>query len=144
MDFYITFGLTLAAFSLLVSWMFISSRVPVWLRALAAATAAALALMLWTQAITLVGLPLPGEPPDNSTIIDFIVDDTIVYLWVLDKDGHTPRSYKLSDPTHHKAKELHEARGTGLRPTQKLVYHVTADSIVDIVSSLPPKEDRGY
>lgn len=140
MDFYVTFGLTLAAFSLVTAWMFISSRVPVWVRALAAATAAGLALLLWTQAITLVGFPLPGEPPDKSTIIAFMIDDNNVYLWVLDKDGHTPRSYLLTDHDHRKAKALRDARGVGLRPTQKLVYHVSRDSIVDVVSSLPPKD----
>ena len=143
MDFYITFGLTLGAFSLVTAWMFISSRVPVWVRALAAAIAAVLALLLWTQAIMLVGLPLPGVPPDNSTIIDFLVEDTVVYLWVLDRDGHTPRSYKLPDHDHRKSKALHEARGVGLRPTQKLVYHETRDSIVDVVSALPPKNPGG-
>ncbi len=140
MDFYLTIGTTLTAFSLLTAWMFISSRVPVWVRALAAASAAALAVALWMQAIELLGYPAPGEPPDNSTIIAWMVDGPTVYLWVVDKYGPEPRSYKLPDQEHHKAKNLSDARGVGLRPTQKLVYHVSRESIVDVVSSLPPKD----
>lgn len=141
---YIAFGIALSLFSILVAWMFISSRVRVSTRIAASLVAVALAVVMWLQASSFLGYPINGEPNDGDVIIDFIVLKPNIYLWVLDSNAVRtlsggPRAYNLAY-TKPKAEALFKARQAAGDLDGILVFHRTqGDDVVNIRSQLPTK-----
>lgn len=120
MNHYFAFGGSVAAFSLLIAWMFISSRVAVWVRAVIAVVAVTLALVVWLQVTALLGYAVNGEPRDGSRLIAFVLARPLIYLWAL--EDWVPRSYVIPYG-EGAAKELFDAQREAARSNGRMVYH---------------------
>jgi hypothetical protein len=92
---YFPIGGMLAMFAIVTGFMFITSKVAVWLRASAAALAVVLAVGIWLNATSLIGFPVNGEPQDSGVVIGLLPDkhNNVVYAWVFQEDG--PRAYQM-------------------------------------------------
>lgn len=92
---YFPIGAMLAAFALMVGFMFITSRVSVAIRAGAAALAAGLAIAVWLNAMALMGYAVAAYPKDSGIVMSVMPDRVhgFVYAWVLQADG--PRAYQM-------------------------------------------------
>jgi len=92
---YFPIGSMLACFALLIGAMFITSRISVFVRAGASVASVALAIMIWINAMALIGFPTNGEPHDTGTVLDVLGDKPhgYIYAWVLEANG--PRAYRM-------------------------------------------------
>jgi hypothetical protein len=138
---FVIFGVTLAIFSILVAWMFISSRVRPLTRVLASVVAVSLAVLMWVQVTAFIGYATTDEPPDGSVILWFYVKRPVIYIWALDEGG--PRGFIIGYKAK-KAELLFKARDVAMLNGGALIFHHRGpgdgDDVVSVTDALPGKD----
>jgi hypothetical protein len=119
---YFLIGSLMAGFALLLAFMFITSRVPVWMRAFVAAIGVGCAILIWINSTALMGYPVKAIPHEGDTILDIHVDDEAKAIYLLVEEGRVPRLHQILFNLKL-ANDLIDAQLHATQTNGRLVFH---------------------
>ena len=153
---YFAIGGLLAGFGILMAWMFITSRVPVFIRIGASAVAVIFAVSIWLNSTALMGFPVHGFPREGDAVAFSLIDrdHEAIYLWI--EENEAPRIYMLPWDSDT-ARALLKAQQKALDENGRMVFRLrpndgaggrfgsslhseSAPIEIDVVPVLPPKD----
>lgn len=104
---YLTIGFLLSIITLVISWMFITSRINYFLKMIVATISVGLVIYSWITLQSILGYSINDLPPDKSYIIaEYAVkSQKVEYLWVIDPKGPKGYAIPLNEDFRKKLKE---------------------------------------
>ena len=119
---YFVLGCLLVSICLLMSWMFIWSRVHYLIKIGAGSAVVAASIYVWILLTAVMGYPVHQFPPEGSTILAFSLDkpDKSIYLWIY--GSPQPRAFQIPY-TDKTAEGLVDAQRRAQQTNGRMIFH---------------------